>query len=710
MKEMCGIHSQAIIQQRLRVNQDLHKAHTKRQKLQAMLQLQGAFPSLTEQEVRLALQRCNGNVPETRTLLSEDDTFIRQIRKDIALACSRSCGGSESPSSSPPCDAEEGSRCSSTILGATGRRSLVTSNSSQSLLPSATSSTCSTASSTSSTSSSGSPPPSLSCASPTTRANPGASPHGASDLNIPSAATCSHRGEEDSGSSAKCGSGFGNGFPSEKHHYEESESGWNEVSWSTPHQASTDVDTLSCTLTQSSRTGSTEVREKEEYCRGKKEYHLSVFDSKPDMRTWSDAQRKAWEQREGNPNAYYYRFLDPGQRKNNGDWTDEERRLFFDRLKDFSGIPKWGLFSMAIPSRVGYQCSNFYRNLIKRGVIKDPHYSMDSKGKLAFKRPIAEKRLTKRDSCGQALRASGTRKQKGRSGRSLGRKLSEAGVGGGRRRRGRPRRRQLSSDEESSDKTSSEDQSWDNRSDTDAFSDAEQPEWGDDDGDPTGTSHGQRETVGKKMKGVNDSECGGGDEDDERLFSSEGDSLCSYGEEEDDSTDTSSWVGARRSSGATGARRQRVGRKPSSRNRCDRGSRTKASSNSCAAFLQQLQSLDDSTGASQVRGPLRAAAHMRSQVVGSPVPENERFTEFCKTFLDPVTLDYLLQPAISPQGFVMDYATWLNTLQNSDPRNTCPFTKLKVTKRELVILSHENFHLYEDHIANRGSSSTNWPS
>lgn len=40
---------------------------------------------------------------------------------------------------------------------------------------------------------------------------------------------------------------------------------------------------------------------------------------------------------------------------------------------------------MNIPGRVGYQCSNFYRQLIKEGEIKDENYSFDRNGKLVFK-------------------------------------------------------------------------------------------------------------------------------------------------------------------------------------------------------------------------------------------------------------------------------------------------------------------------------------
>lgn len=40
---------------------------------------------------------------------------------------------------------------------------------------------------------------------------------------------------------------------------------------------------------------------------------------------------------------------------------------------------------MQIPGRVGYQCSNFYRQLIKEGEIKDENYTFDKEGKLVFR-------------------------------------------------------------------------------------------------------------------------------------------------------------------------------------------------------------------------------------------------------------------------------------------------------------------------------------
>ena len=39
---------------------------------------------------------------------------------------------------------------------------------------------------------------------------------------------------------------------------------------------------------------------------------------------------------------------------------------------------------MNIPGRVGYQCSNYYRQLIKEGEIRDENYRLNHEGKLDF--------------------------------------------------------------------------------------------------------------------------------------------------------------------------------------------------------------------------------------------------------------------------------------------------------------------------------------
>lgn len=57
----------------------------------------------------------------------------------------------------------------------------------------------------------------------------------------------------------------------------------------------------------------------------------------------------------------------------------EEKQLFLERLKKVGADGQWGLFSIGIPGRVGYQCSNYYRSLLKSGELTDSNYVIDSK-------------------------------------------------------------------------------------------------------------------------------------------------------------------------------------------------------------------------------------------------------------------------------------------------------------------------------------------
>ncbi|OZJ06863.1 hypothetical protein BZG36_00214 [Bifiguratus adelaidae] len=76
-----------------------------------------------------------------------------------------------------------------------------------------------------------------------------------------------------------------------------------------------------------------------------------------------------------NPNAYFYRHTEPGVEQWTGDWTEEEKNLFLQLAKEYGCGDKWGLFASYIPHRVGYQCSNYYRQcILPEGAIFDPNY------------------------------------------------------------------------------------------------------------------------------------------------------------------------------------------------------------------------------------------------------------------------------------------------------------------------------------------------
>ncbi|KAJ3280161.1 hypothetical protein HK104_000865 [Borealophlyctis nickersoniae] len=281
---------------------------------------------------------------------------------------------------------------------------------------------------------------------------------------------------------------------------------------------------------------------------------------------WSDARVRAYQQIESKPNSYYYRFNAPGEKQRNGVWTKEERKLFFKRLEEMGADGQWGIFSMAIPGRVGYQCSNFYRHLLKTGEIKDPNYLIDEKGNLSYL-------FGKKDGKEGVIR---THSKHGSGGMA---------ANGGTR----------SSSRAAATKPAAKKRKRKSR-------------YGSDDDD-----YGEDGDVGDLF-----------DEDDSGNFT------CKV-----------SWATTRRTR-----------------------ARVEAAANGGGGDAE----FDE-----------------------NPLPG----------FTDPITLDEVIKPAISPYGHVMGYDSWIRCLSNEDKKNICPLTKKSLTKRELVVLTHENIEEYRDRIVNK---------
>ncbi|KAI8098121.1 uncharacterized protein B0P05DRAFT_447743, partial [Gilbertella persicaria] len=99
------------------------------------------------------------------------------------------------------------------------------------------------------------------------------------------------------------------------------------------------------------------------------------------VKEWQSPRIKAWEARHSAPDSYYYRFVVPGEGQQNGAWSAEEHKLFMQRYhewmtKGYKIGNAWGVFSMGIPHRVGYQCMNYYRKLVSDGKLKDESYTI----------------------------------------------------------------------------------------------------------------------------------------------------------------------------------------------------------------------------------------------------------------------------------------------------------------------------------------------
>ncbi|OHT08129.1 Myb-like DNA-binding domain containing protein [Tritrichomonas foetus] len=115
-----------------------------------------------------------------------------------------------------------------------------------------------------------------------------------------------------------------------------------------------------------------------------------------DWRKWSTIHQASYLAGMNNPNTYFYRNLPPGEKQKNGAWSKEEKKLFLNRLEEMrehgNTKSQWGIFSQAIPGRVGYQCANYYRKLVMDKEIEDPAYYVDEEGVLRHRKISGEPR------------------------------------------------------------------------------------------------------------------------------------------------------------------------------------------------------------------------------------------------------------------------------------------------------------------------------
>ncbi|KAI1316356.1 hypothetical protein EDD11_010070 [Mortierella claussenii] len=106
------------------------------------------------------------------------------------------------------------------------------------------------------------------------------------------------------------------------------------------------------------------------------------------VRSWSEVRIKTWEHRRTNTEGFYYRFVDPTEGQQNGPWSPKSIREFTARLDEWKerGIrigTSWGIFSMRVSHKAGYQCSSYYRKLLETKKLTDPAYAWEG-GKLVM--------------------------------------------------------------------------------------------------------------------------------------------------------------------------------------------------------------------------------------------------------------------------------------------------------------------------------------
>jgi hypothetical protein len=367
------------------------------------------------------------------------------------------------------------------------------------------------------------------------------------------------------------------------------------------------------------------------------------------MEGWSEARKRAFAQIESNPNAYYYRFNAPGEKQVNGTWNDVERVLFFERMKTFPVNQQWGIFSMTIPGRVGYQCSNYYRRLVETGELHDPNYELDEKGKAHYK--------------------------------------FKSKNGEPRRRRTPPSSSSSApSAAASSDAPSSGDQATPEAS-ASTQSSVQVPDTA-----KTGTPTRASTTVNNSKRNSKRKPAAAKRARRPRTTKSLAPVLAagprppsksrkrSTRAALDDSDDESD---SDNGSNEAPARKRRRG-----------GTRRKDDGDSSEEECYRPQPRNLRMSRRQAQRAAEAAVEAALLVGGQVRSDNP-----LPGIVDPITLDELVEPAISPYGHVMSKESWLRCLRR-DPPNICPLSKKPLTIRQLTLLTWDNIEQYRSQIRN----------
>ncbi|OAD07796.1 Homeodomain-like DNA binding domain-containing transcription factor [Mucor lusitanicus CBS 277.49] len=108
---------------------------------------------------------------------------------------------------------------------------------------------------------------------------------------------------------------------------------------------------------------------------------------------------------------------------------------------------------------------------------------------------------------------------------------------------------------------------------------------------------------------------------------------------------------------------------------------------------------DDTSGTFKVRSTTSTSSsskRTRTRNTQAPHASANQDENPLPGFIDPITLDEVIKPAISTYGHVMG---WVRCLTNWEgKKNICPLTKKRLTKRDLIVLTPDNIEAYRDKI------------
>ncbi|KAJ1929439.1 hypothetical protein IWQ60_001186 [Tieghemiomyces parasiticus] len=423
-----------------------------------------------------------------------------------------------------------------------------------------------------------------------------------------------------------------------------------------------------------------------------KQLQSNKVDLEKAMEGWSAARVKAFQAIDTKPNTYYYRFNAPGEEQRTGGWTDEEKRLFHKRLNEIGANGQWGIFSMAIPGRVGYQCSNYYRHLIETRQILDPNYVLDDKGKAHYL--FTTKEVNKDGSAVKTFRTHKKKHTYGGGPSDDDNARSSVEPPESKRRTVRHRQTRVGGvvvGEGTTLTVAAEGAiapiavARPPSSSTTAGSVAT----GFSTTAASGAVSSKRKRRNYKAYESNDDE-----DEDEHAFADDSD------DGDFTSGPKSTWNTTRRTRGraeadptpVSGSIQNTTIQNGSGAMKVDAAVNSgTGSGDSGLSFMSLMQQGLQGLNSSDLADLMDEDDDDEFHDPENPLPG----------FTDPITLDPVVKPAISPYGHVMGYDNWVRCLTTGDNRNTCPLTKKPLSKRDLVVLTHDNIEEYRDRIVNQ---------
>ncbi|KAJ2798560.1 hypothetical protein H4R20_004778, partial [Coemansia guatemalensis] len=404
------------------------------------------------------------------------------------------------------------------------------------------------------------------------------------------------------------------------------------------------------------------------------------------MKGWSEARIKAFKAIKTKPNTYYYRFNAPGEEQRTGQWTAEEQRLFHGRLKEIGANGQWGIFSMTIPGRVGYQCSNYYRYLVENRLIHDPNYVLDEKGKAHYlfttkkKNPDGTAMRVFRKHRKPHVRMSREKYGYSDSDEDAEQSAASSAKGGG-----------VTADAMTAAIEAAAGSSVESADDGSASS-ARAAAGGGESGDGTLGRRTAARVAGAARKRKRRGRYGSASSDEDVIRA---DDVELSDSKEDDSD------GEYR--GASVSKRQRGGRRRNHGTGTDAGGSSGIEAPSRAHGDVHVAAPADGDVAVPLAGAGadsgESGLSSDDEACGAEIDPSNPLPDL----VDPITLEPVTKPAISPYGHVMGYNSWVRCLMfppEGSQRNICPLTKKPLSKRDLVILTYDNIELFRDKIVN----------